>query len=87
MAKLLVFVLLFLCLSSSIHARKLLVQSKVLPSQKASLFLAALPKGTVYPSAPSKRSHEMTVDQRLFASHVNTRDRFLQSVPSPGVGH
>ncbi|KAJ8633408.1 hypothetical protein MRB53_026744 [Persea americana] len=87
MAKLLVFFLLFLCLSSSIHARKLLGQSKVLPSQEASLFLVALPKGTVPPSAPSKRNHEMTVDQRLFASHVTTGDRFLQSVPSPGVGH
>ncbi|CAH8355489.1 unnamed protein product [Eruca vesicaria subsp. sativa] len=46
--------------------------------------LTALPKGKILNSTPSKKTHA-AVKHR--SRHLSTVDRFLQSVPSPGVGH
>lgn len=61
--------------------------SEKVPSLEASLLLSALPKGYVPPSAPSKKGHEMIVNEKLFVLHLASIDRILKSVPSPGVGH
>ena len=70
---------------SSAEGRKLLM--KVENSNNGSLYLAALPKGKVPASTPSKRSHATTFDHSLIARHLAALDRILRSVPSPGVGH
>ncbi|GFP96965.1 hypothetical protein PHJA_001840600 [Phtheirospermum japonicum] len=51
------------------------------------LYLAALPKGKVPASTPSKKGHSVTIDQKLVARHLRAVDRILRSVPSPGAGH
>ncbi|KAL3617010.1 hypothetical protein CASFOL_039404 [Castilleja foliolosa] len=54
------------------------------------LYMAALPKGTVPGSAPSKKGHAATTDQKLIVRqdrHLAAIDRLLRSVPSPGAGH
>ncbi|KAK8472564.1 hypothetical protein PHAVU_002G241108 [Phaseolus vulgaris] len=89
---LLLLMLLLASLCSSLEARKLVLQkqhNKVNPSpRRDSLFLSALPKGTVPPSSPSKKGHATEVDEKLIARHLITIDRvLLRSVPSPGVGH
>ena len=75
----------------SLDARKLLEtkeEKKSIPAAlEASLVLSALPKGTVPPSGPSKKGHDMVVDEKLIARHLAAVDRILRSVPSPGVGH
>ncbi|CAK9148087.1 unnamed protein product [Ilex paraguariensis] len=74
---------------SSLHARKLLntnQSDKMIPNLD-SLYLTALPKGTVPSSTPSKKGHAMNVDEKLIARHLAAVDRILRSVPSPGVGH
>ncbi|KAJ6364352.1 hypothetical protein OIU76_029325 [Salix suchowensis] len=53
----------------------------------ASLFLSALPKGTVPSSSPSKKGHATLDNEQLFARHLASIDRILRSVPSPGAGH
>ncbi|CAB4276290.1 unnamed protein product [Prunus armeniaca] len=54
----------------------------------ASLFLGALPKGTVPASTPSKKGHAVVINEKLIARHLSSNDRILaQAVPSPGVGH
>ncbi|XP_062094505.1 precursor of CEP14-like [Humulus lupulus] len=81
--------------SSEAGSRKLLVTRELmkkervlLSSNKASLFLSALPKGTVPSSAPSKKGHAEVVNEKLIGRHLIAQmDRSLQSVPSPGVGH
>ncbi|XP_027348625.1 precursor of CEP14 [Abrus precatorius] len=89
----LLFILLFASLSSSLEGRKLLLGAekqwkKANPSSRDSLFLSALPKGTVPPSSPSKKGHVVEVDEKLTARHLISIDRvLLRSVPSPGVGH
>ncbi|KAK6133543.1 hypothetical protein DH2020_032672 [Rehmannia glutinosa] len=76
-------------LLSSTHGRKLLmnVKIKTTPSLFDRLYLAALPKGKVPASAPSKKGHAVTIDEKLIARHLSAIDRILRSVPSPGVGH
>ncbi|OVA16140.1 hypothetical protein BVC80_8927g22 [Macleaya cordata] len=70
----------------------------VVPSSlRDSLVLNALPKGSVPPSAPSKKGHAMiNINEKLFRTFATTYtttpspahiDRILRSVPSPGVGH
>ncbi|KAE8659654.1 hypothetical protein F3Y22_tig00116962pilonHSYRG00826 [Hibiscus syriacus] len=61
--------------------------NKNVPSLFASLVLSALPKGTVPPSAPSKKGHATLDNEKLFARHLADIDRILRSVPSPGAGH
>ncbi|KAL3522547.1 hypothetical protein ACH5RR_015381 [Cinchona calisaya] len=51
------------------------------------LYLNALPKGKVPASTPSKKSHSVTIDEKLITRHLAAIDRILRSVPSPGVGH
>lgn len=89
---LLLLMLLFASLCSCLEARKLVLEKekkKVNPSSRRdSLFLSALPKGTVPPSSPSKKGHAMEVDEKLITRHLITLNRvLLRSVPSPGVGH
>lgn len=57
------------------------------PSSPDSLFLSALPKGTIPSSSPSKKGHAVVVDEKLIARHLIAIDRLLRSVPSPGAGH
>ncbi|BAT73599.1 hypothetical protein LR48_Vigan01g043200 [Vigna angularis] len=88
----LLLMILLASLWSCLEARKLVVenqQNKVNPSSRRdSLFLSALPKGTVPPSSPSKKGHATEVDEKLISRHLITIDRvLLRSVPSPGVGH
>ncbi|KAJ0017919.1 hypothetical protein Pint_10345 [Pistacia integerrima] len=74
----------------SLEARMLLNKEKSndkVPSLFKSLFLSALPKGTVPSSTPSKRTHATLDDEKLFARHLASIDRILRSVPSPGIGH
>ncbi|KAG5041010.1 hypothetical protein JHK82_013116 [Glycine max] len=89
---LLLLMLLLSSFCSLFEARKLVLekqQKKENPSSRRdSLFLSALPKGTVPPSSPSKKGHSMEVDEKLIARHLIAIDRvLLRSVPSPGVGH
>lgn len=74
---------------STLEGRKLLntVDKETIPSVEGSLVVSALPKGTVTPSSPSKKSHGMVVNEQLFARHLAAIDRILRSVPSPGAGH
>ncbi|KAK7359188.1 hypothetical protein VNO77_01138 [Canavalia gladiata] len=89
----LLFLVLFASLFSCLQARKLFLGAEkqrktVNPSSRDSLFLSALPKGTVPPSSPSKKGHAIEVDEKLIARHLIAMDRvLLRSVPSPGVGH
>ncbi|GFQ06984.1 hypothetical protein PHJA_002842500 [Phtheirospermum japonicum] len=84
---------LIMCLTlvPSINGRTLsmkeLQHKKNVPSPADSLYMAALPKGTVPASTPSKKGHAATTDQKLIARHLAAIDRILRSVPSPGVGH
>ncbi|KAG7026512.1 Precursor of CEP14, partial [Cucurbita argyrosperma subsp. argyrosperma] len=73
----LLLLLLFASSALTSHAARLLPTT---PSPH-SLFLAALPKGTVPSSAPSKKAHALLLDQKLTARHL------VESVPSPGIGH
>lgn len=52
-------------------------------------FLNVLPKGRAAPSSPENRGHGMgTARERPSASHSRgINKRWLESVPSPGVGH
>ncbi|KAL6546474.1 hypothetical protein OROMI_022195 [Orobanche minor] len=89
-AILLLIMWLFVCaaLVPFINGRQLVEKNYVPPPPSAdSLYMAALPKGTVPASTPSKKGHASTVDQKLIARHLAATDRILQSVPSPGVGH
>ncbi|MFS8015851.1 putative precursor of CEP13/CEP14 [Helianthus anomalus] len=52
-----------------------------------SLYLNALPKGTVPASTPSKKGHASITNEKLITRHLITVDRILRSVPSPGVGN
>ncbi|GAB4849373.1 hypothetical protein Ancab_004173 [Ancistrocladus abbreviatus] len=52
--------------------------------------LNALPKGTIPPSTPSPGTDHTKefIYRKLFVLHQSSNNgRFLQSVPSPGVGH
>ncbi|XP_055804731.1 precursor of CEP14-like [Solanum dulcamara] len=84
----LMFLLVLASVSSSTEARKLLNSHEVkkIPNL-ASLYLNALPKGTVPSSTPSKKGHSYTTDEKLIARHLAAIDRILRSVPSPGVGN
>lgn len=85
---LLMFVLFLASFSSSMEARKLLNSHEVKKvANLRSLYLNALPKGTVPASTPSKKGHSYTTDEKLIARHLAAIDRILRSVPSPGVGH
>ncbi|KAJ9690744.1 hypothetical protein PVL29_013081 [Vitis rotundifolia] len=92
-ALLLILFVVFSSFLPSLDARKLLDMEedshnkKSIPALEASLVLTALPKGTVPASSPSKKGHDMVVDEKLIARHLAVVDRILRSVPSPGVGH
>ncbi|KAK2438285.1 hypothetical protein P8452_34001 [Trifolium repens] len=95
-SSLLVFLVLFSSLCSCFEGRKLVVGSEKQwknmnkkPSLKDdSLFLSALPKGTVPSSSPTKKGHAMDVDEKLIERHLISMDQVLMvSVPSPGIGH
>lgn len=59
---------------------------KMKPS--SSLFLSALPKGTVPSSSPTKKGHAVVVDEKLIERHLISKDRdLIVSIPSPGIGH
>ncbi|KAF8413711.1 hypothetical protein HHK36_001703 [Tetracentron sinense] len=78
-----------ICFVPTLEARKLLsmeTKKKAL-SLEDSLFLSALPKGTIPPSSPSKKGHAMIINEKLFALPLASIDRILRSVPSPGIGH
>ncbi|KAL0011415.1 hypothetical protein SO802_006523 [Lithocarpus litseifolius] len=86
----LVFLIVFGALVSCLEGRRLLdvkESKKRVYSLSDSLFLSALPKGTVPSSTPSKKGHAVEVDEKLIARHLISVDRILGSVPSPGVGH
>ncbi|CAL5411461.1 unnamed protein product [Camellia sinensis] len=87
-----VFMLFSASFMSFSHARKLLIKEEKenkAPSPEDRLYRTALPKGTVTPSAPSKKNHGAIADGKLIARHLAALDRILCriSVPSPGVGH
>lgn len=91
-----VFIVVFASVVSTLEARKLFDTSEHQFKKTAasyyldgSLFLSALPKGTVPASTPSKKGHAFIVDEKLIARRhlVGNDRRALQSVPSPGVGH
>ncbi|KAJ1426158.1 hypothetical protein SESBI_10555 [Sesbania bispinosa] len=87
---LLLFSVLFASFCSCLEGRKLVLgaEKKIRPSSRDSLFLSALPKGTVPSSSPSKKGHAIVVDEKLIARHLISIDRvLLLSVPSPGAGH
>ncbi|KAK2393764.1 hypothetical protein P8452_15706 [Trifolium repens] len=98
-AQLVLFMILFASLCSSLEGRKLHLGSnkhnkKVNPppTPRDSLFLSSLPKGKVPYSAPSKRGNSVEVDEKLVARHLISIDQpevriLLRSVPSPGAGH
>ncbi|KAK3206808.1 hypothetical protein Dsin_020854 [Dipteronia sinensis] len=85
----LVFLVVFASVSPFMEARKLLNnnEDKKMGTSFASLFLNALPKGTVPASSPSKKTHATLDNEKLFARHLASIDRILRSVPSPGIGH
>ena len=84
-----VFFMLLVIFVSSTQGRKLLNlnENVKVPSTTDSLYLSALPKGTVPSSTPSNKGHAETIDEKLIARHLAAIDRILRSVPSPGVGH
>ncbi|XP_052183386.1 precursor of CEP14-like [Diospyros lotus] len=80
----------FASLVSHSHGRKLVAMQdggERVPPPVGSLFLGALPKGTIPSSSPSKKGHAAVIDEELIARHLASVDRILQSVPSPGIGH
>ncbi|KAK6932730.1 hypothetical protein RJ641_002354 [Dillenia turbinata] len=87
---LLVLFILSVSLVSSAEARKLLSNEEYKSKTKyatldKNLVLNALPKGTVPPSAPSKKGQSTINNEKLFARHLAAVDRILRSVPSPGT--
>ncbi|CAA0828742.1 Unknown protein [Striga hermonthica] len=90
--KLLVFLILLIVVSSDLtSARKLSMGPGRKPSPTLSdrLYLAALPKGNVPASTPSKKGHSFTADEKLVTRrHLIDVDRILEtSTPSPGTGN
>ena len=91
----LVFLVVFATVVCTLEGRRLLDTKEYQFKKKAasksldgSLFLSALPKGKVPVSTPSKKGHAFVVDEKLIGRrHLAGNERFLQSVPSPGVGH
>ncbi|KAH7848094.1 hypothetical protein Vadar_033747 [Vaccinium darrowii] len=84
----LAFIVLLICYKTpSLEARKLSSKEEGVRSMEDSLILSALPKGTTPPSSPSDKGHAMAINERLSASPIAHADRFLKSVPSPGIGH
>ncbi|CAN8290853.1 unnamed protein product [Cochlearia groenlandica] len=57
------------------------------PHVTKSTTLAALPKGKIPSSTPSKKVHATVSAVKLRSRKLSSVDRFLRSVPSPGVGH
>ncbi|KAG2303865.1 hypothetical protein Bca4012_062830 [Brassica carinata] len=94
-----VFAVIVVALPSPVSSRKLLemkIQEKLtvreeekshVPHVTNTTTLAALPKGKIPESTPSKKGHAAISAVKLRSRHLYTVDRFLQSVPSPGVGH
>ncbi|GER24526.1 NADH-ubiquinone dehydrogenase [Striga asiatica] len=83
----------FVC---STNCRKLIIKKE--PQDKSSvqrrppppadsLFLAALPKGKVPSSTPSKKGHATTTDQKLISRHLADVGWILRSFRSPDAGH
>ncbi|XP_045805032.1 precursor of CEP14-like [Trifolium pratense] len=96
--QLVLLLILFSSLCSSLEARKLHLGSSKHkkihppPTPRDSLFLSSLPKGKIPYSAPSKRGNSIEVDEKLVARHLISTDEsevriLLRSVPSPGAGH
>ncbi|KAL6553286.1 hypothetical protein OROGR_007128 [Orobanche gracilis] len=88
---LLVFLLMSSILPSSSQGRKLLIKEQhntAPPTLFDRLYLVALPKGKVPPSAPGQKGHAVTIDEKLISRHLRAVDRILfRSVPSPGDGN
>ncbi|KAJ4916811.1 hypothetical protein Rs2_02361 [Raphanus sativus] len=94
-----VFAVILVALPSPVSSRKLLEMKKQenltvreeekshVPHVTNTTTLAALPKGKIPNSAPSKKGHAVISAVKLRSRHLSTVHRFLQSVPSPGVGH
>ncbi|KAK9064296.1 hypothetical protein SSX86_015676 [Deinandra increscens subsp. villosa] len=76
-------IMLLVLFTSSSNGRKLVEPSPA----EMSLYLSALPKGTVQASAPSKKGYASITDEKLITRHLIAIDRILRSVPSPVVGH
>ncbi|KAF8029463.1 hypothetical protein BT93_E2003 [Corymbia citriodora subsp. variegata] len=58
------------------------------PLSSPSLYLSALPKGSIPSSTPSKKGHAEVVDEKLVARHLGSLGRVLiELVPSPGIRH
>ncbi|CAA7049718.1 unnamed protein product [Microthlaspi erraticum] len=88
-----------LTLPSPVSSRKLLDMKKQenmtvreeeksrMPHVTKTTTLAALPKGKIPNSTPSKKGHAAVSAVKLRSRQLSTVDRFLRSVPSPGVGH
>ncbi|XP_057949328.1 precursor of CEP14 [Malania oleifera] len=89
-----VFLVMLASMVSSMDARKLLMSTheerkgRVWPNWDASSVLNALPKGPSPPkSSPSGKGHAVIIGEKLFARHIGSPDRIMNSVPSPGAGH
>uniref|UniRef100_A0A803MYY3 Uncharacterized protein n=1 Tax=Chenopodium quinoa TaxID=63459 RepID=A0A803MYY3_CHEQI len=72
--------------------RMMFKETQKIPYFEGSLLKNALPKGIILHSAPSDKGNEQVMlsnMKKLFMTryHPSNRDRVLQSVPSPGVGH
>ncbi|CAH8298667.1 unnamed protein product [Eruca vesicaria subsp. sativa] len=95
----LIIVLAIIFVASPVSSRKLLEMKKQenltvreekeshMPHVTKTTTLTALPKGKIPNSSPSKKGHAAVSTVKLRSRHLSTVDRFLQSVPSPGVGH
>ncbi|XP_050900639.1 precursor of CEP14 [Lathyrus oleraceus] len=93
---LLMFLVLFASFCNCIEGRNLVVggekqwkKMNMKPPSRDSLFLSALPKGTVPSSSPTKKGHAVVVDEKLIERHLISMDRrlLIVSAPSPGIGH
>ncbi|CAH8253847.1 unnamed protein product [Arabidopsis lyrata] len=94
-----VFAIIVSALPSPVSSRKMLEIKKQeiltvreeekshMPHVTKTSTLSALPKGKIPNSTPSKKGHAAVLAGKLRSRHLSTVDRFLRSVPSPGVGH
>ncbi|CAI8618696.1 unnamed protein product [Vicia faba] len=93
---LLIFLVLFASFCYCLEGRNLVVRAQkewkkmnMRRSSRDSLFLSALPKGTVPSSSPTKKGHAVVVDEKLIERHLISMDgrHLIVSFPSPGIGH
>ncbi|KAL4563350.1 hypothetical protein LXL04_027391 [Taraxacum kok-saghyz] len=72
--------MLLVLFTSSTNCRKLSDRREASPVEM-SLYLTALPKGTVPASTPSQKGHASITDEKLITRHLIAIDRILRSVP------